>query len=259
MLDDDTDVEPLRRPSPRQSGASAPRRVASRVSHGSAAAAAEFKIVLVGKSGAGKTSLGQRYVKGVSPTEGPGVATVGAAYMIAQESVADQASGDDVSVSLCIWDTAGQESFASVVPLYFRDCDAVVLVVDGTDDAGLEGAVKWLGHARASAPPDAPVYLAVTKADLPARMAVAEEAAAGFAADHNIAAPVAFVSSVTGRGVKRLFSAVAARAWSSGGGRRSHGPGCRPGAVVLAGASGPIGKSGNGAKAASSTKKKKCC
>ena len=33
-------------------------------------------------------------------------------------------------VKLCIWDTAGQEKFRSIVATYFKSCQGVVLVFD---------------------------------------------------------------------------------------------------------------------------------
>jgi Ras-related protein Rab-1A len=36
----------------------------------------------------------------------------------------------DKQVRLCIWDTAGQEKFRSIVATYFKSCQGVVLVFD---------------------------------------------------------------------------------------------------------------------------------
>lgn len=36
-------------------------------------------------------------------------------------------------VRLCIWDTAGQEKFRSIVATYFKSCEGVVMVLDMSD------------------------------------------------------------------------------------------------------------------------------
>lgn len=45
----------------------------------------------------------------------------------------------DKSVRLCIWDTAGQEKYRSIVATYFKSCDGVLLVFDLANKKSWEG------------------------------------------------------------------------------------------------------------------------
>lgn len=141
---------------------------------------AEFKVVLVGSSNAGKTCLAYRYVcGGFRQSSSP---TVGAAF----NCVYEQAERDlhlkrlrkarnvkpstqppvKDNVKIGLWDTAGQEQFAELVPLYFRDAHAVILVVDSARRDGLVDAARWLQRVSQAAPANVLRYLALSKADL---------------------------------------------------------------------------------------------
>lgn len=73
----------------------------------------DAKIVLIGNSGVGKTSIAMRYKEGKF-NDNP-KATVGAAYF--QKTVPFK---DGSVLRLHIWDTGGQEKFQSIAPLYYR-------------------------------------------------------------------------------------------------------------------------------------------
>jgi small GTP-binding protein len=139
---------------------------------------AEFKVVLVGSSNAGKTCLAFRYAcGGFRESCAP---TVGAAFNCLVETITVPKGGmrskrrpgqpqetERVSVKIGLWDTAGQEQFAELVPLYFRDAHAVIFVVDSTRRDGLQDLNRWVNRVCHSAPADVLRYLAVTKADKP--------------------------------------------------------------------------------------------
>lgn len=84
-----------------------------------------FKVLILGDSGTGKTSLRNQFFFGsftLSYTS-----TIGANFLTKQIAVADQPA-----VSLCVWDTAGQERFNALSPTYFRGTDCCVLLHDLT-------------------------------------------------------------------------------------------------------------------------------
>lgn len=81
-----------------------------------------FKIVLIGESGVGKTSLMLRFCTDLfSATP---MATVGLDFKIKTLKV------DGKLVKLQIWDTAGQERYRSISQSYFRNCDGCIAVYD---------------------------------------------------------------------------------------------------------------------------------
>ena len=44
---------------------------------------------------------------------------------------------------ICIWDTAGQEKFAPLTKMYFKDAEAALIVYDVTDPLSFEKTKKW--------------------------------------------------------------------------------------------------------------------
>lgn len=81
----------------------------------------QYKVVLIGASGVGKSSIMTRIVKNrfheyCEPTLGASF------YNLKRENCEIQ-----------IWDTAGQERYRSLLPMYLRNCKAIILVYDLTN------------------------------------------------------------------------------------------------------------------------------
>jgi small GTP-binding protein len=49
-----------------------------------------------------------------------------------------------VRIKLQIWDTAGEERFRSVAPIYYKNAQAVILVYDTTDRESFKSLNKWI-------------------------------------------------------------------------------------------------------------------
>lgn len=81
------------------------------------------KVILVGDSGVGKTSIVQRYLGRYQPNE---KSTIGASYSNKTLMI------EDTILGLDIWDTAGQERYRSVNSIFYRDANICVLVYDIT-------------------------------------------------------------------------------------------------------------------------------
>lgn len=95
-----------------------------------------IKVSMIGDSGVGKTSLANKEIYGnfdyaVMPT-------IGTSHLIAHETV------DGVDVEMCLWDTAGQEKYQSLAPLYTRDSDVVIVVASITDHLSVQNISKWI-------------------------------------------------------------------------------------------------------------------
>ena len=76
---------------------------------------ASYKLVLLGESAVGKSSIALRFVK--SQFQEYQEATIGAAYLTQSIVVGDP----PVTVKFEIWDTAGQERYRSLAMSTFRD------------------------------------------------------------------------------------------------------------------------------------------
>ena len=95
-------------------------------SWGSHTATQEVKIVLLGDTGVGKSSLAQRYVtNNFKQCE----STIGASFLSKTVVVRN------VPVKMQIWDTAGQEKYHSLAGMYYRGAAAAILVYDVTSSA----------------------------------------------------------------------------------------------------------------------------
>jgi len=81
------------------------------------------KIILVGDSGVGKTSIIGRYTKNYNENE---KSTIGASYSSKNEKI------DDYTISFDIWDTAGQERYKSVNQIFYKEAYICIMVYDIT-------------------------------------------------------------------------------------------------------------------------------
>ena len=89
----------------------------------------DAKIVLLGESGVGKSSIAQRYCQN-SFNENYDV-TIGGAYMQKDISVPDPNNkSDNIRVKMHIWDTGGSDRFRSLVSMYYRDAVAAIICYD---------------------------------------------------------------------------------------------------------------------------------
>ncbi|KAH0788960.1 small GTP-binding protein [Histomonas meleagridis] len=79
-----------------------------------------LKVVLVGDSGVGKTSIARRFVDGkfyANP-----LTTVGTDFF------EKMVNAEDRNIKLAIWDTAGSENFKSLIPIYYKDANIIIFV-----------------------------------------------------------------------------------------------------------------------------------
>ena len=89
------------------------------------------KILLVGDSGVGKSSLLARFISDSFDEQGP---TVGVDFKLKHVDV------DGTRLKLTVWDTAGQERFRTLTSSYYRGAHGVVFVYDVTSRESFENA-----------------------------------------------------------------------------------------------------------------------
>ncbi|KAF9525574.1 P-loop containing nucleoside triphosphate hydrolase protein, partial [Crepidotus variabilis] len=97
-----------------------------------------IKLVVIGPSGVGKTSLRGKYISGRFTTGYR--ATIGADFIT---KTLPHPSDSNQVVTLQIWDTAGQERFSSLSTAFFRGADAVLLMFDVNDPSTMQSMKKW--------------------------------------------------------------------------------------------------------------------
>jgi len=127
-----------------------------------------LKVIIVGDSGVGKTSLMNQYVHKSFSNQYK--ATIGADFLTKEVLV------DDQLVTLQIWDTAGQERFQSLGVAFYRGADSCVLVYDVTEASSFEHLEGWknefLVHAAPRNGDKFPFVVLGNKADITAKRQV---------------------------------------------------------------------------------------
>lgn len=94
-----------------------------------------LKVIILGDSGVGKTSLMNQYVNRKFSNQYK--ATIGADFLTKEVMV------DDRMVTMQIWDTAGQERFQSLGVAFYRGADCCVLVYDVTTPSTFKTLDSW--------------------------------------------------------------------------------------------------------------------
>jgi small GTP-binding protein len=108
-------------------------------------------------------------------------------------------------IDLNVWDTAGQEKFRSLVPLYTRHASIVILVFDMSNAAAFTGLDDWIIRIRNDMGVSCPIIACGNKIDL--SEAVSRDAVNEWASNNNCVP--CFTSAVTGEGVGELFAQAA--------------------------------------------------
>ncbi|KAH8099723.1 small GTPase superfamily [Cristinia sonorae] len=159
----------------------------------------QFKLVLLGESAVGKSSLVLRFVK--DQFDDYRESTIGAAFLTQTVTL-----DDGTSVKFEIWDTAGQERYKSLAPMYYRNANCAVVVYDITQTASLEKARSWIRELQRQADPSIVIALCGNKSDLAARRQVTEEEAKKYADEEGLM--WGETSAKTGEGVADIFTAI---------------------------------------------------
>jgi small GTP-binding protein len=160
--------------------------------------AREFKVVMVGAGGVGKTSLVNKLsTGGFSAQSNP---TIGAAYI--RFSIQLQTR----SVTLNIWDTAGQEKFHSLVPLYMRNAHGLIFVFDISAEEPLQELDAIYDTVRDEMRPDTRAILCANKFDLVASTFDLAQYK-NWGTEHGM--ELMRTSAKTGDGVLELFTQIA--------------------------------------------------
>lgn len=160
-----------------------------------------YKIVLIGESGVGKTSIISQFI-----------------HKIFQDDIQPSMGGTFTSKSLVfedgkilrfdIWDTAGQEKYRSLTQMFYKDANAAVLVYDITRTDSFEELKKyWIDKIRENSSPDIILFLAANKSDLVDKEEVNEEEARKYAQEIN--ADFCSISAKNSIGIDDLFIQIA--------------------------------------------------
>ena len=108
----------------------------------------KIKVVLIGESGVGKTSIISRFISNVfNPFQ---VSSIGASFISKTVEINNR------TIKYELWDTAGQEQYRSVAKIFYQNASVVILVYDITKQSSFD-AIKnyWIKEIKKNIQDDA--------------------------------------------------------------------------------------------------------
>ncbi len=119
----------------------------------------KIKITFIGDTAVGKTSIIERFLVGKFNEFQE--ATIGASFSCQNINI------NNGRIMMEIWDTAGQERFRSLVPMYYRNADVIVLVYSLADIISFENLEFWIGELKKNMIDDSyTIFVVGNKCDL---------------------------------------------------------------------------------------------
>jgi small GTP-binding protein len=164
----------------------------------------DHKIVFLGDSNTGKTSIIYKYL---NLTQQPFSTIAASSFPICVPV-------QQTSINLNCWDTAGQESYRCLVPIYARDAEVACLVFDQSNLGSYESLEHWLTYIQSEVGIKNVIVVA-NKSDLEA--AISFDEAMNFCIARNL--PLVSTSAATGSNISFLFIKVAEMVYDAVAGR----------------------------------------
>nr|XP_054762053.1 ras-related protein Rab-22A-like [Lytechinus pictus] len=149
-------------------------------------------------SGVGKSSIVQRFVSDTYYESIP--PTIGASFMSKTLAV------DEKMYKFQIWDTAGQEKYRGLAPMYYRGAAAAIVVYDITSQASFSKVRDWIRELRQHGPENIVISVAGNKCDLEDLREIPVRIAAEYAEE--VGAVFTETSAKTAANIKELFIAI---------------------------------------------------
>ena len=155
----------------------------------------KYKLIVIGDENVGKTSIINRFKNNLfSPEYEP---TVGLDFQSIPILI------DDQSVTLLLYDTAGQEKFKSLIPLYTNEANIILLIYDVSNKESFDNIGKWFDSLNNINKEEVIFALVGNKSDLDYNRKVTKEEAELYAKEHNYIFQE--VSALNGEGIQELF------------------------------------------------------
>jgi small GTP-binding protein len=157
-----------------------------------------YKVLLLGDSGVGKTSILRQFINRQFYQEH--LTTIGIDY----ETTVVLIDGNPVKLS--IWDTAGQERFRSITKSYIRGVDCIILVYDITNLDSFKHISDWIALIEQT---DVPILITVVanKNDLETQRVISTESGQSLSDSQNV--PFYELSAKSTETVRALFLSIA--------------------------------------------------
>ena len=155
----------------------------------------KLKLIVVGNQGTGKSCILNRFVN--ETFEENYQATIGLDFQSKNVTIHDQ------DVRLILYDTAGQEKFRSLIPMYIREAQIILLIYDITDRESFDSMPKWIQEVLDVKNSEAVFILIGNKIDLESERKVSFEEGKKFAEENKFVFQE--VSAKNGKNFETLF------------------------------------------------------
>lgn len=155
-----------------------------------------YKIIVIGASGVGKTSLLNYYKYGKNILQMPNCSTIGVDMYI--EHVNN-------NIALHIWDTAGQEKFYSINKSYYRDAIGAVLCFSLASYESFNDLVKYINDIKKNTLQNTKIVLVGTFLDNDANHVVPDSKVYKLIEKNDISSYVK-ISNLTGENINIVFA-----------------------------------------------------
>ena len=161
----------------------------------------QVKVVFLGESGVGKTSIITQFTTGNFDPET--VLTLSAQYV----SKTVEYDNLQKAIKFDIWDTAGQEKYRALAKIFYKDAKVIMLVYDITNAKSFEELKSyWYEMIKQNADSDAIIAIVANKNDLYDSQQVKDEEAREFA--NSIKAIFQSTSAKSDSGITSLFDNI---------------------------------------------------
>ena len=154
-----------------------------------------FKVLLLGDSDVGKSSLILRYTEETFNSKL--VNSIGVDFKMKKKEI------DGKVIKVQIWDTAGHERFRSITYSYYRGANAIIIVFDLSDKKSFISITEWLKQIEKHAKENVFKFLVGNKSDLVEERKVTYEEAKQYADEHEL--PYIETSAKEGININELF------------------------------------------------------
>ena len=115
---------------------------------------------------------------------------------------------NDETITLEIWDTAGDEHYSSAITYFFKDAQAAVIVYDITSQETFEHLDSWKDKIHQNANENIPIIIVGNKTDLDPKRFVSTKQGSSYASRIN-AHHFIETSAKTGENITELFKSIA--------------------------------------------------
>ncbi len=120
-----------------------------------------YKIILIGDTNVGKTSIISKFLTGVFPQSSNAIPTIAAEF--ATKIIQIKEGG---YIKAQIWDTAGQERYKSITYHHYRKSAGGLIVYDITKRSSFENISSWLNDLKQLADKECVIALIGNKLDI---------------------------------------------------------------------------------------------